>query len=142
MARGVRYQPGGIKGLLALYDEHSEAVEYDLIALGLRWRDLPSDRLTWVDLRAIVHASPRTSAVRRAKDPERAEWDATTYVLANVADTLAAIKFVITKALGGKPKRPKPHPRPGVLPEGVQRIRSKPVSLEQLRKRLGRDKTH
>jgi hypothetical protein len=102
---------------------------------------LPSDRFNWRDLLAIVSSSPRTSALFRARNPEAAGWDANTYALANVIDLLQGVQHVMLRALGARPKRPKPYPRPGVVPEGVTRIASKPVPLAQLRKRLGRNKT-
>lgn len=141
MARVVGYRAGGIHRLLELYDEHSEALEYDLIALGLRWRDVPSRDLDWGDVRAIVLSSPRTSALRRARDPERSAWDANTYVLANVVEELSVVAYLLSRIRGAHPKRPKPYPRPGETPDGVQRFTSKPVPLAELRKRLGRDKS-
>lgn len=77
----------------------------------------------------------------RAVNPEGAGWDANTYMLANVLDALTRGEYYTLRRYGARPKRPKPFPRPGVLPEGVQKLKSKPVPLAQLRKRLGRDKS-
>ena len=55
--------------LLGLLEEHGDAVEYDLIGLGLRLRDFPSAALSWRDLLVIVRHAPATSAIVRALDP-------------------------------------------------------------------------
>lgn len=71
MGRGVRRHLGGIGGLLRLLREHGEAVEYDLITLGLRLDCLGSEALTWRDLLVIVRQSSgrRESALHRALNP-------------------------------------------------------------------------
>lgn len=53
-------------GLVAFVDEHRAEVEYDLIGLGLRLRDWPSERLSWRDLFVVVSQAPPTSACYRA----------------------------------------------------------------------------
>lgn len=110
MGRRVGHHPGGIQGLIGFLREHGEAVEYDLIALGLRLEWLGSERLTWCDLRAIIHQAPRDSAVARSTLGEHAPWDLASHLLASVVDALHAI---IWQLGGGKGPRPKLLPRPG-----------------------------
>lgn len=116
MARGVGYRRGGIQGLVELLDEHGEAVEYDLIALGLRLADLGTPRLTWRDLLVIVRQSPRTSALNRARLGEAADWGVTDHLLAGVFDLLAGANW--QRGGDNKAPRPKPLKRPGSKPEG------------------------
>lgn len=53
-------------GLLEFVDEHAEAVEFDLIGMGLRLRDFPSGALSWRDLLVICRQAPPGSAIARA----------------------------------------------------------------------------
>lgn len=66
MAGRVRDLSGGIAGLRGLIDDHSEAVERDLIGLGLRLRWLGTERLTWRDLLVIVRTSGPGSEIFHA----------------------------------------------------------------------------
>lgn len=71
MAGGVRCDAGGIGGLVRLLREHGEAVEYDLIRLGLRLAWLGTSALSWRDLLVIVRQCGPDTALWRA-DPQRA----------------------------------------------------------------------
>lgn len=107
-------EPGGIASLVRLLDEHGEAVEYDLITLGLRleWRGTP--RLSWRDLLVIVQQSPRTSAPSREVNGAVAAWSVTDYLLADIYDVLANANWQRANAGKKSPSaRPKPYPRPG-----------------------------
>jgi len=81
--------------------------------MGLRLRDLGSERLTWTDLRAIVRHSPVDSALIRAKEPERSRWGVSEYLLAVIADSLRWLVWAKTKDAKRNRNRPKPIPRPG-----------------------------
>jgi hypothetical protein len=110
-------------------------VERDLIALGLRWRDVGSEAFSWGDLRAIVEHSPPDSAIARAMYPNEVAWRPTDYLLANVVDILAVINW---RDGGGKGRRPKPLQRPKVRKPGQKRRQT--VPLDVMRKHLGWDK--
>lgn len=112
MAGGLDGDRGGIRGLLALLDEHQEAIEYDLIALGLRLDWLGTKRLTWRDFVVIVRNSPRTSALARKHLGDDAAWSLTDHLMAGVIDLLTVANW----QRGGKKAgpKPKPFPRPGV----------------------------
>ncbi len=111
MARGNH---GGIRSLLTLVDEHQEAIEYDLIALGLRLRDLGSAGFTLRDLWVIVQQSPASSALARSSDVD-AGWTLEAMLLAEVAD-VARDDWWATHN-GREQDRPKPIERPGRRPD-------------------------
>lgn len=119
MGRIFGSNAGGITGLCRLYDEHGEAIEFDLIVLGLRLRWLGTDLLTWRDLKIIVQHLSSTSALMQKMDPENAVWGLQEYLLAEVVDTLHWLQWAKTKDAAAKPPRnqPDPLPRPGTKPK-------------------------
>lgn len=130
MAGGLQGDAGGIEGLLRLLDEHGEAVEYDLITLGLRLDDLGTERLTWRDLWVIVHHLPRTSALSRAIGGSDAEWGLTDHLLAVAVDAIEVGNW--QRASSGRKSplpKPKPVPRPGAKREG-QSFGSVPIPIK------------
>lgn len=110
MGRGVAGGPGGIFGLCAELDEHAEAIEYDLIALGLRLDDLGTPALSWRDLLVVLRNAPPGSAYARALG-EDTQWTLTDHLLAAVIDSLETANW----QRQGKPHAPRPArvPRPG-----------------------------
>ncbi|MGK9222071.1 MULTISPECIES: hypothetical protein [unclassified Microbacterium] len=108
MARGLGDRAGGILGLLDLVDEHQEAIEYELIAAGLRLRDLSTPALTWRDLFVLVRRWQKTPGNALAAGVYGAEvpsW--TEQVLATIVDLLQAVAWKLPRPRrsGGKPKR-------------------------------------
>lgn len=137
---GARWRfPGGIQGLLDLHDEHPETLDRDLIALGLRWRDVGSEALTWGDMLAIVRASPPGTGMYRVLSPGGAGWTTTDYVLADVFDAIAALRVTVVRSQGGKARRPKPYPRPGVKPTHTdsKTFGYTPMPIDELNRVLG-----
>lgn len=111
MERGVLHHHGGNLSLQDLVYEHSEAIEFDLITLGLRLRDCPSPEFNWRDLWVVCSRLGRDSELYKSMNPEDdTSWGVTDYLLAMVADNTASRLW---QASGGKGKRPKPVPRPG-----------------------------
>lgn len=135
MAEGCRADRGGIFGLLDLHDRYPGAVERDLIALGLRWRDVGSEAFTWGDLRSIVEQSPPDSAIARAMYPNEVAWRPTDYLLAMVVDILAVMNW---RDGGAKGRRPKPLKRPRTRKPGERR--RKAIPMDAMAKHLGWDK--
>ncbi len=123
MAKRRGHEHGEIVGLLDVIDEHSEAIEYDLIALGLRLRDLGTDKLSWRDLEVVIQQSPRESAYARAAAQEHSQWDVVAYLLALLVDSTAMGNW---QRGGGKGSKPKPVPRPGA-DSGAKRFGSDPI---------------
>lgn len=142
MGVGVGCDAGGILGLLELHDEHPEAIDYDLIHLGLRWRHVGTRRLPWNDLLAIVQGAQPGSAIYRALSPDGAGWTHTDYLLADVSDGIARLEYVlraVNSPKGKRPKPPKPMKRPGVKPARgeVKSFGYEPMSIEAMNRVLG-----
>lgn len=127
--------------LLDFIEEHRSAVAADLIDKGLRLRDFPSDHLTWADMLAIVENAPRTSAIARSVDREKAEWSTTDYLLAMIADAQAWLVWAKTEDGAKNRNRPKPLPRPGVTDPSVEaetrHFGGDPIPLDELIDFLG-----
>ena len=135
MDRRVRGGPGGIRGLSRILTDHGEAVEYDLIALGLRLRWLGTERLTWRDLLVIVRSSSQSSALLADTSPEDAAFGPTEMMLAVIEHRL---RLLIWQNGGGKGKQPEMMQFSGeVKPTGGTLMAPEPVSIEEMNARLG-----
>ena len=111
MERQVEHGPWEFLSLVQLSREHSEALEFDLIKLGLRLRDAGSLEFNWRDLWVICRRLGRDSELYKSMNPDDdTSWSVTDYLLAMVADNTS---FRLYQAAGGKGKKPKPVPRPG-----------------------------
>jgi hypothetical protein len=135
LAGGFQGHDGGISGLLELIDQHREAVEFDLIALGLRLDWLGTERLSWRDLLVVVNQSPRWSALSRAMNPEGSEWGLSEHLLAAVFDSLERGNW--QRAGRENAPRPKPFPRPGVTEDKQQTHGSTALPMDEMARRLG-----
>lgn len=135
MEAGFGYRRGGIRSLLELIRQHREALEYDLIALGLRLDWLGSSRLSWRDLWVVVRQSPRTSALFRAIHPDAAEWGLTEQLLAAAFDALQVANWQRGRAR--RHEYPKPLPRPGVEPDERQTFGKGGIDMDEMARRLG-----
>lgn len=142
MVQALRCGHGGILSLSYLIDEHGEAIEYDLISLGLRLRDLGSDQFTWRDLKIIVRQGPRESAITRAIASDVHVWGVQEQLLAEAVDTLHWLKWVKTKDAQSKPPKniPEPIPRPGVKPKEKEIIKFDVMTQDEALAWLGWDK--
>lgn len=133
MGGGVCDLRGGITGLLNLIDEHSEALEFDLIGRGLRLRDCPSPGFNWRDLWVLCRHLGRDSALYQSMNPDDdTSWSVTDYLLALVADNTA---FRLWQSAGGKGKKPKPIPRPG----DVKKVKGDALPVNDMADWLGWD---
>lgn len=112
MGCGLRYQAGGILGLLRLVKKHEESLRYDLFMAGRSLDDLGTPALSWIDLRALVKWAPMTSAYARSYyGHEVAAWASLdVQISALIADLLASGNW---QRSGGKGSKPKPLKRPG-----------------------------
>lgn len=136
MACGVGHHRGGIAGLVRLLREHGEAIEYDLIALGLRRDWLGTPALSWRDLLVITRQTPQGTALHRAVNGERSDWTLPVALLADIYDVLNAANW---QRSGGKGRRPKPWPRPkdpSATPAG-KRWGAGPKTQDELDRLLG-----
>lgn len=135
MGGRVRHQRGGILSLLTLIGEHSEALEFDLIGLGLRLRHCPSPEFNWRDLWVLCRRLGRGSELYKSLNPEDdTSWGVTDYLLAVIADNTA---FRLYQAAGGKGKKPKPVPRPG----DSKKYRGDALQVDDMAEWLGADWT-
>ena len=111
MERQIEHGPREFLSLVRLSREHSEALEFDLIKLGLRLRDAGSLEFNWRDLWVVCRRLGRDSELYKSMNPDDdTSWSVTDYLLAMVADNTS---FRLYQAAGGKGKKPKPVPRPG-----------------------------
>lgn len=74
------------------------------------------DSLDWWELGSFVKHLPLDSALKSELNPDSAYWEGSRRVpmmLGDIADLLQHQNYLILKTHGGKPKKPKPYPRPG-----------------------------
>jgi len=131
----------GIIGLFEFVAEHEEAIEYDLISLGLRLRQIGQEDFTLRDLLTIIKQSPRESAIVRATQPDSHMWSHTDFILALLYDKQAEHNWMISKDGARGHKRPKPLPRPGLVDPNTEitQIRGKAVPIEEMERILGHE---
>lgn len=107
-----------------MLDRHQEAIEFDLISLGVRLSDL-GGVLSWRDLYVVVRNLPMSSALARSMSGAEAQWGVTEYLLAQVVDALNGANW---QRGGGKGQKPKPTPRPGAK---AKVLGSKPIPMSE-----------
>ena len=108
--------------LVVLAREHPRALNYDLMRVGHRLRDLddPGARLTMGDLLDLALYADPSMAIYRVLNPDW-EWDLTNQLLAYLIDH----EQMVAWAEGGrKGPKPKPIPRPGVSEKEEKRYRA------------------
>lgn len=84
--------------------------------MGLRLEDVGTERLTWIDLRAILTHLPTSSAYVRERNGGQPVWTITDYLLAAAVDALQAGNW--QRSGKRNAPKPKPVPRPGQAPVG------------------------
>lgn len=135
---GRRAQLGGIIGLAKIVSEHREAIEYDLLTrTGYQLTDI-GGALRWESLNAFLKQSGPGTALMQELHPEFAGWgtqEKANAILADIYDLLANINYNLIAIGGGKPKKPKPYPRPiKKEPENVRHIGRGALPTDELRK--------
>ena len=140
MAGRQRDYGGGIRSLLELIDQHREAIEYDLIGLGLRLSWVGTPALSWRDLWVIVNQAPLGSALDRAMRPDEALWGLTEQLLAANLDEVRVLVWQNTKDAQLGKNYPQPTPRPGVESD-AKTHGTTAMSLDEMRERLKRNET-
>lgn len=131
MGGGGRGGCGETAGLVALLEEHCEAIEADLAYRGVDVRDLWRGTLTLRRLGVLIEYLPPESATRTAmrdamSDDERTRlsegvqppgygpWSHTDLLLARVIDVLEFLRYQGLALKGVKAQPPALLPRPGV----------------------------
>lgn len=89
----------------------------------------------WGELINFASHLPDSSAVARAKNRERSLYASDIQraaMMADIYDAIAALSYMFACAhtQHGKPKKPKPYPRPWVS-DDAQRIGSKPIPISE-----------
>jgi hypothetical protein len=79
---------------------------------------------------------PADSALFTAMFPDRAGWDKTTMLLAEIVDTLHWLQWAKTKAGQHNRDRPPLVPRPGTVKKARPGLKPKPAPLSVVKERL------
>lgn len=112
--------------LVGLAREHPRALNYDLMGVGHRFRDLDDldSGLSLGDLLDLVSFADPTMAIYRVLNPDW-EWDLGNQLLAYLIDHQQLQAW----AEGGKKgPRPKPIPRPGVAEKEEKKYKTTKTS--------------
>jgi hypothetical protein len=91
-------------------EDHAGAINYDLMKLGLRLRQLGTEALTWGDLHDVVRYGNADTALALERFGPTVLWSITDHLLATAVDALHSANW---QRGGGKGTRPQPIPRPG-----------------------------
>ena len=135
MERQVEHGPREFLSLVQLIRDHAEALEFDLIKLGLRLRDAGSLAFNWRDLMVICRRLGRDSELYRDMNPEDdTSWSVDTYLLAQLVDNTS---WQIYQANHGKGTKPKPVPRPNSEDHKV--VKHDVMQVDDMRDWLGAD---
>lgn len=115
--------------LVMLAREHPRALNYDLMRVGHRLRDLDDPRagLTIGDLLDMASFADPTMAIYRVLNPEW-EWDLTNQLLAFLIDHQ---QMQAWGEGGRKGPKPKPIPRPGVSEKDEKKYRTSKRSTRE-----------
>lgn len=136
------HHPGGIIGLAQFAEEHSEALNYDLLTRTHYTLDDAGGALSWSALRAFIKNIGGDSAL--ARDLGKATgWETplqTNILLADIYDLLQIINANLCQmASGGKHKKKiKPYPRPGRDHDTKRKFGKGAVPIDELREFLRR----
>lgn len=122
--------------LLALVDEHREAIEYDCLTVGIRLSRMGISH-DWSELKAVVKHSLRDphSPLFAEISPESAGWGRVEMLLAQAVDTLNWLRWAKTTDAKYNRNHPKPIPRPGV--EKPEKIGDDPIPMDEMDEWLG-----
>jgi len=71
--------------------------------------------------------------------PEGAGWSSPEYITADLFDAVQALTYATVKAAGGRARKPKPYPRPGVKASktDTKTFGMKPMPIADLIRELG-----
>lgn len=133
--RVVGVAPNILQGLRWLCGQHASEVEYECIKLGLRLRDLGTDRLTWRDLYVIAkHVEPGTP-LAGVISADMA-WTRGDHLIADVFDAIRAMHWGSAGHAEAVPDEYL-HPRPGDVPKAspVEHHRSRAEHYAQLKQK-------
>ena len=105
-------QPKRLAAVQWLIDHHRDALEYELILLGLRLRWLGGPLLSWHDVWLIAANAPTGSRLASLLD-QRNAWTPTDWWLRSIEYSLRWLVWSKTKDGQKNRGKPKPTPAPG-----------------------------
>ena len=103
-----------ILGLMDAISKYGMEIESDLIRIGLRLRNFPSEECTWRDLYVILRTAQPDSRFYQVANPEGAQWNLTNHLLAEAVDAVRWLQWTKTVNVQDPNTMPKPIPRPGI----------------------------
>jgi hypothetical protein len=126
----ARARPGEIVRLSALLEEYGEAIEYDLLTIGIDIKGLWTGALSWRRLGVLIDHLPAESAMKTALRESLSEdelielgkvpktghgtWSRDSYLLASIKDELSILRFVTLRIAGNEADTPDLYERPGI----------------------------
>ncbi|MFP7697114.1 DUF5361 domain-containing protein [Trueperella sp. LYQ143] len=135
MAGSIRTETGGIGVLSLLLGRFRDEIEYELIRLGLRLRDVGQPCFNLRDLFLIVsHPMPGLPLERVVAGEAWTPWKTTDYLLASVLDCVRWLVWSKTRDGARGVNLPTPTPRPGMAnqsSEECQQVRGVEVSVDE-----------
>lgn len=118
-----RNDTGGIVSLAIFSEEHSEALEYDLLTRTIYDIDDLGGELSWFALNSFIKNLKGDSSL--ARDLEKSTgWEdtlTTNRILADIYDLLQVINANLV-GMGGRKVKVRPYPRPGMEDRDRKRI--------------------
>lgn len=131
--RGKRSFLGKLVSLALFAEEHSKALEYDLLTRTNYQLNDVGGRLSWSALSSFIENLKTDSAV--AQDLGKSTgWEdtlTTNRILADIYDLLQVINANIV-GMGGKKIKVKPYPRPGKKEDNIKKIGNNAMPYNQL----------
>ena len=106
-------------------------MEHDLLTMTrYKLSDIPAN-LGWTSLAHFVAYLKPGSALYDEVNPDTARWGHADMMLADIYDAITSFIFAYASANSkGRPKRPKPYPRPWVKAKDEKHIGSSPVQVQ------------
>lgn len=136
-----RSRIGGILSLARFADDHSEAIEYDLMTKTQYTLDDIGGALPWRSLSSFIKNLDSGSALARdlGKSTGWEDTIRTNAILADIYDLLQRINSNIVAIGDGKPtKNIKPYPRPGRDEDNTRKIGKGGLPVDELREWIRR----
>lgn len=134
--RGSKWNDiGGIVSLAIFADEHSEALEFDLLTRTNHELNDVGGALSWCALNSFVKNLKGDSALARDLNKSTGWEDTltTNQILADIYDLLQIINANLV-GMRGKKVKFKPYPRPGKEDRDVKRFGKGAMPFEELKK--------
>lgn len=107
-----------------MVEDHAGAINWDLMKIGLRLRQLGTEPLTWGDLHSYIRYGNADTALALERYGAAVVWTVTDHLMALAVDALHTSNW---QRSGGKGPRPKPIERPGVEDSTTETLGKDPI---------------